>query len=104
MQRKTLSKNLPGSNYAPAKRVDSGDGFFFSLVIAIGIWITGALFQLIYSSGQTSNFEPIASVGGALWATGNMCVPIIMKTIGLSMGLLMWGSVALLGGWARFCF
>jgi hypothetical protein len=135
----------------PAKRVNTGDGFFFALVIALGIWFAGLIFTLIYSKGATSDFEPIAAIGGVLWATGNMCVWIhlretilhrsfyvdvisccarsatdshslyihgfctttcsfrvvstvlphvrcvipIMQTIGLSLGLLMWGSVAL---------
>ncbi len=62
-----------GSNYTPAKRVNTGDGFFFALVIALGIWFAGLIFTLIYSKGATSDFEPIAAVGGVLWATGNMC-------------------------------
>jgi hypothetical protein len=28
---------LAGSNYMPAKLVNTGDGFFFALVIALGI-------------------------------------------------------------------
>ena len=58
----------------PAKRVNTGDGFFFALVIALGIWFAGLMFTLIYSKGATSDFEPIAAIGGVLWATGNMCV------------------------------
>lgn len=61
-----------GSNYMPAKRVNTGDGFFFALVIALGIWFAGLIFTLIYSKGATSDFEPIAAIGGVLWATGNM--------------------------------
>ena len=56
----------------PAKRVNTGDGFFFALIIALGIWFTGLVFTLLYSNGATSDFEPIAIVGGVLWATGNM--------------------------------
>ena len=45
-------------------------------------------------------FFPFAAVGGALWATGNcMSVPII-NSIGLSMGLLIWGAANMLMGWA----
>ena len=45
-------------------------------------------------------FQPVAMLGGLLWATGNMmCVPVI-KLIGLSMGLLIWGSTNMLMGWA----
>ena len=45
-------------------------------------------------------FFPFAALGGALWATGNcMSVPII-NSIGLSMGLLIWGAANMLMGWA----
>ena len=45
-------------------------------------------------------FFPFAAFGGALWATGNcMSVPII-NSIGLSMGLLIWGAANMLMGWA----
>ena len=44
-------------------------------------------------------FMPFAALGGALWALGNsMCVPII-NHIGLSLGLLIWGSTNMLMGW-----
>ncbi|XP_048244217.1 transmembrane protein 144-like isoform X2 [Haliotis rufescens] len=40
-------------------------------------------------------------VGGILWATGNICVVPIVKTIGLGLGLCVWSSVQLLVGWAN---
>ena len=37
-------------------------------------------------------FIPLAALGGALWATGNtLSVPVI-NLVGLSLGLLLWGS------------
>jgi hypothetical protein len=39
-------------------------------------------------------------VGGAIWCTGNMCVVPVIKTIGLAMGLLIWGTLNLIAGWA----
>ena len=45
-------------------------------------------------------FEPVAMLGGALWATGNITVVPIVKTIGLGIGLLVWGLVSMLVGWA----
>jgi hypothetical protein len=45
-------------------------------------------------------FFPFAAVGGMLWALGNcLSVPII-NSIGLSMGLLIWGAANMLMGWA----
>jgi hypothetical protein len=45
-------------------------------------------------------FEPLAMLGGVVWACGNVWVVPIVKTIGLSMGLLIWGMVNMLRGWA----
>ena len=42
----------------------------------------------------------IVALIGFLWATGNMCVVPVIKTIGLGLGLLIWGSFNLLSGWA----
>ncbi|XP_033742100.1 transmembrane protein 144-like [Pecten maximus] len=39
-------------------------------------------------------------VGGVLWETGNIMVVPIIKTIGLGLGLCIWGMVNLLSGWA----
>jgi glucose uptake protein GlcU len=47
---------------------------------------------------------PVACLGGALWATGNtLSVPVI-NMIGLSLGLLIWGSANMLMGWASGMF
>ena len=49
-------------------------------------------------------FIPMAVFGGALWATGNtLSVPVI-NLIGLSLGLLIWGSANMLMGWATGVF
>lgn len=73
---------------------------FFQFIVALGIWLGGLIFSLFRGAGRTSPFEPAAILGGVLWATGNVCVVPIMKTLGLSLGLLIWGSV----GTARFTF
>lgn len=39
-------------------------------------------------------------LGGVVWACGNVWVVPIVKTIGLAMGLLIWGMVNMLMGWA----
>jgi len=45
-------------------------------------------------------FEPFAMLGGLLWATGNMMTVPIIKMIGLSLGMLVWGLTNLLLGWS----
>ena len=56
-----------------------------------------------YTCAYTSyavTFLPQAVAGGVLWATGNtMAVPII-SSIGLGMGMLIWGTTNMLMGWA----
>ena len=38
-------------------------------------------------------------LGGFLWTTGNMLAVPIIKLIGMSMALLIWGSSNMLMGW-----
>ena len=94
----------------------------------MGIWLCALVTQLVLSFHPNNNnnlnqtvpvpFEPEALLGGFLWATGkknnkfiscmkditcftgNMfCVPVI-KCLGLGLGMLIWGTVNCLGGWA----
>jgi len=37
---------------------------------------------------------------GALWSTGNLVTVFCIKTCGLAVGLLIWGTTSLLVGWA----
>jgi len=90
-----------GSNFVPVKKFETGDGIFFQWVLCNGIFIVGN-FVNVYRNFPT--FEPIAMIGGSLWALGNiMSVPII-KLIGLSLGLLIWGSTNMIVGWASGTF
>mgnify|MGYP006073627419 FL=1 len=86
-----------GSNFVPVKRVPTADGMFFSLVMTSAVLIEGLAVQLIRGNPK---FEPFAMLGGAIWATGNLTVVPIVKSIGLGLGLLIWGLVGMLVGWA----
>ncbi|XP_062513953.1 transmembrane protein 144-like isoform X2 [Corticium candelabrum] len=104
-----------GSQYLPVKKFDTGDGIFFQWIMCIAIWICGLVVNLVisYSPPQHMNvtesifnghgrtpFQPLAMLGGFFWATGNvLCVPIV-KCIGMGMGVLVWGTINCLGGWA----
>ena len=90
-----------GSNFVPVKRFETGDGMFFQWVLCAAIWCVGLL---VYGLQGFPTFQPGAMLGGAIWATGNvMCVPII-KILGLSLGLLIWGQTNMLIGWATGYF
>jgi len=121
-----------GSNFVPVKRYETHDGMFYQWVMCSGIFMTGLLIQLFLFAcppddldrmGLTGDltsdlnrtlsgrpdpysvkFIPLASFGGALWATGNtLSVPAI-NSIGLGMALLTWGSSNMLMGWATGFF
>ena len=87
-----------GSNFAPVKRYDTGDGFFFQWVMCFGVWLVGLCVNL---ARDDPKFQPWAMLGGALWATGNtLSVPVI-NLIGLSLGLLIWGAANMVRARAR---
>ncbi|XP_006917062.1 transmembrane protein 144 [Pteropus alecto] len=92
---------LFGSNYVPLKKYDTGDGMFLQWVLCAAIWSVALVANLIL---RCPKFWPFAMVGGCIWATGNVAVVPIIKTIGLGLGLLIWGSLNALTGWASSRF
>uniref|UniRef100_A0A8D3CZI3 Transmembrane protein 144 n=1 Tax=Scophthalmus maximus TaxID=52904 RepID=A0A8D3CZI3_SCOMX len=92
---------LYGSNFVPIKRIETGDGMFYQWVNCAAIWVVSMVGNLMLESPR---FHPLAMVGGAIWATGNIAVVPIVKAIGLGLGILIWGSSSLLMGWASSRF
>eukprot|EP00455_Lapot_gusevi_P049915 TRINITY_DN715_c0_g1_i1.p1 TRINITY_DN715_c0_g1~~TRINITY_DN715_c0_g1_i1.p1 ORF type:complete len:387 (-),score=76.68 TRINITY_DN715_c0_g1_i1:26-1186(-) len=86
-----------GSNLIVVKKVDTGDGMFFQFIRCTSIWVCGLI---AYVVRESPTFEPLAILGGFFWAMGNVCVVPIVKCVGLSLGLLVWGSSNLVVGWA----
>ncbi|PIK52475.1 putative transmembrane protein [Apostichopus japonicus] len=86
-----------GCNLVPVKRVSTGDGMFYQWIECACIWLVGLTIQLLRSSPPV---YPLAMIGGVFWTTGNICVVPCMKTIGMGLGILLWGSTNLLTGWA----
>jgi glucose uptake protein GlcU len=91
-----------GSNFVVTKKYKSGDGLFFQFVMATAIFFAGMINYIVQCAqqGACPKFEPVAMLGGAIWCLGNVWVVPIVKTIGLSMGLLIWGMANMLIGWA----
>ncbi|ESP03690.1 hypothetical protein LOTGIDRAFT_137008 [Lottia gigantea] len=85
-----------GSNFVPVKKYETGDGMFFQWILCSAILASGLVLQAI----RPSTFYPICLLGGAIWATGNICVVPIIKTIGLGLGLCIWATTNLIAGWA----
>lgn len=86
-----------GSNFVPVKKLKTGDGLHFAHIMSTGVLLVGFVTYLIYGAPK---FEPIACIGGIIWTHGNLCVVPVIKCIGLSMGMLLWGSTNMLMGWA----
>jgi hypothetical protein len=94
------------------KKFKTGDGMFFQWTLASGIFMMGIFMYLFQcSQGGTSGsgtgcpaFQPFSMLGGALWATGNIMTVPIIKTLGLSMGMLTWGMANMVVGWASARF
>jgi len=86
-----------GSNFVPVKQFETGNGIFFQFILCVSIWCVGVIVNIIR---DFPDFEPIAMTGGVLWCTGNLMVVPVIKTIGLGMGVLIWGLVNLMMGWA----
>lgn len=101
--------------------------FMWGLMLQLVLMVTDDVFDMSHNSTNVSatdliadannrlllssktddysvKFFPFAALGGALWSTGNtMSVPVI-NSIGLSMGLLIWGAANMLMGWATGAF
>lgn len=101
-----------GSNYVPVKKFDAGDGFFFQWVNCIGIWFVGLMLASVvgfpdlnkhaFDDPETSvtiRNQMLFALGGSLWAFGNVLVVPVIKAIGLTLGLCLWGSSNMLVGW-----
>ncbi|XP_056010433.1 transmembrane protein 144-like isoform X1 [Ostrea edulis] len=92
---------LYGSNFAPIKKFESGDGMFFQWILCGAALLVGIIVQVIRG---TRHFYPVVMIGGLVWETGNICVVPIVKTIGMGLGLCIWGMTNLLSGWATSRF
>ncbi|KAM7140616.1 LOW QUALITY PROTEIN: transmembrane protein 144 [Molossus nigricans] len=96
----SLAIILFGSNYVPLTKCETGDGMFLQWVLCAAIWLVALVAKLIL---HCPKLWPFVMVRGCFWATGNIAVVLIMKTIGLGLGLLIGSFNALtvkLTGWA----
>ena len=86
-----------GSNFVPVKTCETGNGIFFQWILCSAIMIAGIIVQLFRGS---PDFQPLAMFGGFLWCTGNILAVPIIKCIGLSLGLCIWGAANMVAGWS----
>jgi len=94
-----------GTNFLPVKKIDAGDGVFFSFCMSLGIFFTGLLGSFVAQTEDSvafetlPSFEPYAMLGGAAWMIGNLMCPLIIKWIGLGLGLTVWDLSNMIIGW-----
>ena len=58
--------------------------------MCIGVFVTGMLYT--YTLRGAPPLQPFAMLGGAMWAIGNASCPFIIRTIGMGLGLSIWGT------------
>ena len=93
-----------GSNFIVIKKDewDPKDGMFFQFNMCIGVFVTGMLYT--YTLRGAPPLQPFAMLGGAMWAIGNASCPFIIRTIGMGLGLSIWGTANMLTGWSSAHF
>jgi glucose uptake protein GlcU len=86
-----------GSNFVPIKKYEVADGVLFQWIMCCGIWIVGLI---TIGFEEDRNVHTTAMLGGMLWCIGNVLCVQVIKMIGMSMGLMIWGVVGSVVGWA----
>ncbi|KAE9417914.1 hypothetical protein Angca_003269, partial [Angiostrongylus cantonensis] len=92
-----LSSAFFASAFVPVKKFHTGNGIFVQWVISAGIFCVG---MAVYALESFPLFQPLAMLGGSLWALGNATAVPIMNVLGLGMGMLIWGVTNCVTGWA----
>jgi len=87
-----------GTYGVPVKVVPTGDGIMFQWFECCAIMIVGIVVECI--AGRPYLFDPFGMLGGMLWCLGNITVIPIVDSIGLGLGLLIWGMCNMVTGWA----
>ncbi|PAV56002.1 hypothetical protein WR25_14364 isoform B [Diploscapter pachys] len=87
-----------GIMFIPLKNYD---WLFVQWVECSIVFLAGFLINCIRGFPE---FQWIAAIGGALYATGNVFSVPIIKGLGMGLGFLLWSSVQVIVGWgvARF--
>jgi hypothetical protein len=74
--------------------------------MSIGIIMTGVIITFMMPTERTeafrtlAAFQPFAMLGGAAWMLGNLMCPLVIKWVGLGVGLSVWDLTNMLVGWA----
>lgn len=90
-----------GFMFAPLRNLDCKDGFYVQWIQCTVIFVVGFVINCVRGF---PTINPIAMIGGFLFATGNIASVPIVSCLGIGVGMLIWGSVQVIVGWgvARF--
>ncbi|CAI2347866.1 unnamed protein product [Caenorhabditis sp. 36 PRJEB53466] len=83
--------------FVPVKKCQSGNGIFVQWLMSAAILLVGLI---VFATQGFPEFEPLAMLGGMFWALGNATAVPIMNSIGIGMGMLVWGTTNCVAGWA----
>ncbi|KAH7694288.1 Protein W02D3.4, partial [Aphelenchoides avenae] len=72
------------------KKFGAGDGFFAQWVVNASFLLVGFV---VFAAHNFEPFYPLAMIGGACWATGNMMSIPIISRLGMCLGILIWNAV-----------
>ncbi|PRP82294.1 transmembrane protein [Planoprotostelium fungivorum] len=93
-----------GTYAVPTKFVPTGDGWVFQWVECAGILLVGLITEFIAGANGSLYLEPAGLLGGMFWCLGNTTVVPVVDTIGLGMGMLIWGGTSMVVGWSGSFF
>ena len=85
-----------GFMFAPLKKMDAKDGVFTQWVQCAVVFMAGFVINI---ARGLPPFNLVASIGGFLYATGNVASVPIIGEMGIGLGMLLWGSVQIIVGW-----
>lgn len=90
-----------GSSYVPVKKYITGDGFYYQMFLALGVWIVGLVVNIIQGF---PHMEGIVLLGGAIWSIGNFLAVYTIQLLGMALGVPLYNVFLLIVGWSTGTF
>ena len=90
-----------GSSYIPVKRYVTGDGFFYQMFLALGVWFVGLWVNVVQGFPKVNG---IVLLGGAIWSIGNFLAVYTVQLIGFALGIPLYNVWLLIVGWSTGTF
>jgi hypothetical protein len=85
-----------GTQYVWLRKHSTADGLFAYWLMSISISFVGVLSNLACGLPQ---FQPLAMLGGCIWAVGTTVSLPLINTLGLGLAILIGANVTTIVGW-----